>query len=271
MKIMINDLFKIEDPSQYKLHLAGRNEDWINPLDEYVASPLNWLGWNEWRGRRNDWTREYIFSMMEFYPKTDSWLFGGVFKVLERGEERYKLEKVDDFEKYEGRLIATFHRYHGMRGRAFYLEGYLDQFEVTELLPLPYSGEMFCGYENVNHDFPMLEAIFRNERLDWKTALSSVKGVYLICDKFNGKTYVGSAYGEMGVWARWACYLGTGHGWNDELTKLIDEKGIEYARMNFKFALLEIMAMFTADAVILARESYWKSVLLSRVYGYNKN
>jgi hypothetical protein len=30
------------------------------------------------------------------------------------------------------------------------------------------------------------------------------------------------------------------------------------------------MTMSTADAVILARESYWKNVLLSRVYGYNK-
>jgi hypothetical protein len=98
--------------------------------------------------------------MMEFYPKADSWLFGGVFKVLERGEERYKLEKMNEFEKYEGRLIVTFQRYHGMRGRAFYLEGYLEQFEVAELLPAPYSGEIFCGYENINHDFSILEAIF---------------------------------------------------------------------------------------------------------------
>lgn len=39
LKIMINDILKIEDPSQYKLHLAGRNESWVNPLDEYVKSP----------------------------------------------------------------------------------------------------------------------------------------------------------------------------------------------------------------------------------------
>ena len=271
MKILINDILKIKDPSQYKLHLACRNEDWVNPLDEYVASHSNWDGWNEWKGNKNDWTREYVFSLMEFYPKKDSWLFGGVFKVLERAEDHYKLDKVAAFEKYEGRLIVSFHRYQGMRGRAYYLEKYLDQFEVTEILPQPYSGEIFCGYEKINHDFNVLEAIFRNERLDWKTALSSIKGVYLICDKSNGKKYVGSAYGEEGIWSRWACYIGTGHGWNDELTNLIDEKGIEYARMNFKFSLLEIMTMTTSDEVVIARESYWKSVLLTREHGYNKN
>lgn len=271
MRIMITDLLKIEDPSLYKLHLACRNEDWVNPLDEYVAGPQNWIGWNEWRGKKNDWTRDYIFSMMEFYPKTDSWLFGGVFKVLERGKDQYKLEKVADFKKYEGRLIVSFHRYQGMRGRAFYLEKYIDQLEISEILPKPYTGECFYGYEDINHDFHVLEAIFRNERLDWKTALSSVKGVYLICDKSNGKKYVGSAYGEIGIWSRWACYMGSGHDWNDELTKMIDEKGIEYARMNFKFSLLEIMAMNTADDTIIARESHWKSVLLTREYGYNKN
>ena len=95
--------------------------------------------------------------------------------------------------------------------------------------------------------------------------------MYLICDKSNGKKYVGSAYGDAGIWSRWACYIGTGHGWNDELTKLVDEKGIEYARNNFKFSLLEIMTMTTSDQSIIERESFWKNVLLTREYGYNKN
>jgi hypothetical protein len=62
-----------------------------------------------------------------------------------------------------------------------------------------------------------------------------VKGVYLIVDKKNGKMYVGSAYGDLGIWSRWSCYIGTGHGWNDELTKLIKDNGIQYARDNFQF------------------------------------
>ena len=32
----------------------------MNSYDEYVADYKNWLGWNEWRGNRNDWTRDFI-------------------------------------------------------------------------------------------------------------------------------------------------------------------------------------------------------------------
>jgi len=35
------------------------------------------------------------------------------------------------------------------------------------------------------------------------------------------------------------CYIGTGHGWNDEHTKLIKAEGLDYARNNFRLALLE--------------------------------
>ncbi len=143
--------------------------------------------------------------------------------------------------------------------------------QVLEVFPAPYSGESFPGYENINHDFHVLEPIFRSERADWKAALSNIKGVYLISDKNNGKQYIGSAYGDMGVWSLWACYIGTGHGWNHELTKLIDEKSIKYARENFRFSLLEIMSKSISDDAIKTRELHWKFALLTGKYGYNKN
>lgn len=94
----------------------------------------------------------------------------------------------------------------------------------------------------------------------------------MIVDKRNGKKYVGSAYGAFGIWARWKCYIGTGHGWNDELTKLIQEEGIEYARRNFRLSLLEYRPARTDDGVIVERENYWKEALLSRgEFGYNRN
>jgi hypothetical protein len=269
--ILLNDLMKIEDPTKYKLHLACVDKHGEHPLDVYVADKSEWIGWNQWRGDRDDWTRDYIFSLIEFYPKYDSWLFGGVFKVIERKKDCYKVENISSFDKYEGRLIVLFHRKMGMRGRAFYLETYLDQFKVAEILRSPYCGEYFPGYENIDRDFNILEPIFKNENIDWKTALSQIKGVYLICDKSNGKKYVGSAYGGDGIWSRWSCYIGTGHGWNDELITLINEKGKNYARMNFKFSLLEIMKMTASDELIRNRESFWKRTLLSREFGYNKN
>ncbi len=64
----------------------------------------------------------------------------------------------------------------------------------------------------------------------------------------------------------------TGHGWNDELTQIIKIKGIDYARKNFKFSLLEYRSMKAEDKVIIERETYWKEALLSRQpFGYNKN
>jgi hypothetical protein len=152
------------------------------------------------------------------------------------------------------------------------LENYYDEIAVLELLREKYTGENFCGLENINHDFQTLESIYKVVKPDWKAALENVKGIYLITDKSNGKRYVGSAYGGSGIWSRWESYICTGHGGNDELTRLIEKEGIEYARKNFTFSLLEYRLMKVDDKSIIEREEYWKKVLLTRgVYGYNKN
>ena len=269
--ISLQDVIRINDPTQYKLHLACRNEDWVQPLDVFVADREEWVGWNKGRGNKNDWTRDFVFSLMEFYPKTDAWLFGGIFRVLERKHDCYELEEVDEYKRYVGRVLLSFHRYQGMRGRAFCLERYIKEFKLAEILQAPFSGESFPGYEFINHDFNILESIFKSEPDGWKEPLSNVWGIYLISDKRNGKKYIGSAYGDMGIWSRWACYIGTGHGWNDELTALINRKSIEYARRNFRFSLLEIRSKSTPEETIRARESHWKRALLTREFGYNGN
>lgn len=275
-EIPIQEIIRIENLSEYKLHLGCWNQ-YHQPLDLFVSDFNIWKGWNEWIGKRNDFNRKYIFSMIDYYHEPNKWLFGGIFEVKERYLDKrdedggYKVELVSEYENLIGRLIIDYPRTTG-RGRAFRLENYFDQFRISEILKTKYSGESFCGYENINHDFTSLETIFKTQKLDWKGALENTKGVYVIIDKSNGKKYVGSAYGEFGIWSRWACYIGTGHGWNDELTKLIKEEGFDYARRNFKFSILEIWSMKTADNTIIQRENYWKEVLLSRgKYGYNKN
>jgi hypothetical protein len=149
--IKLTDIVHIEQPEQYKLHLACANEDGVHPLNEYILDRNNWIGWNKWRGNKNDWTRQYIFSFMEYYPIANSYLFGGVFEVIERRDDRYLIKEVAEFEKWEGRLICKLVD-QGLRGRAFYLENFLDAFEVYQILPEKYDGEPFCGYENINPD-----------------------------------------------------------------------------------------------------------------------
>jgi len=270
MTIPLTDILTIPDPQEYKLHLACWNGE-HQPLDVFIADPAGWLGWNQWRGSKNDWTRPRVLSFMEFYPKADAWLFGGTFEVIDRRSDGYELKADSRFEQYIGRLVASFRRSQGMRGRAFKLESYIQQFTVAELLPQAYSGESFPGFERINHDFGSLEAVFHTERADWKAALQSIKGIYVISDRANGKQYIGSAYGDAGIWSRWSCYIGTGHGWNDELVKLVQAKGPKYAREHFRFAILEVMIKSTPDDMVLAREAHWKRALLTREHGYNKN
>ena len=46
--------------------------------------------------------------------------------------------------------------------------------------------------------------------------------------------------------------------------KIVKEKGIEYARSNFVFALLEYRSMKSDDKIIIEREQYWITSILSR-------
>ncbi len=271
MSLPFTQIVPIQQPEQFKLHLACWNGI-SHPLDDFARGMDHWMGWNRYRGARNRFNRPYILSFMQNYTETGSWFFGGVFKMLsDSNPEQYDIELAKESAHLIGRLKVTLPR-PGPRGDSFKLEGALETIEVVELLKEPWSGQAFYGYENINHDFPTLETIFHNNRPDWRSALSNVKGIYLIRDKSNGKKYVGSAYGDIGIWSRWQCYMHTGHGHNDELCRLIDEKGLAYARENFHFCLLEYRAMKTDDHIIIERENYWKEALGTRgLYGYNKN
>ncbi|HNT74301.1 MAG TPA: GIY-YIG nuclease family protein [Anaerolineae bacterium] len=115
-----------------------------------------------------------------------------------------------------------------------------------------------------------MRIITEQQEQTWKSALSNVKGVYLIVDTSNGKKYVGSATSEGGIWQRWEDYVNTGHGGNDRLKELMLTYGVTYAD-NFQYAILEIADSHATKDYILSREAYWKQALLTRQFGYNAN
>jgi hypothetical protein len=61
-------------------------------------------------------------------------------------------------------------------------------------------------------------------------------------------------------------------GRNVELRALVTEPTLEYSRKSFRFALLEYRPSQTPDDLILAREGFWKRILLTRgEQGLNRN
>lgn len=273
MPLQLSHIYPISHPEQFKLHLACWNGT-ENPLDVFIRDRDEWDGWNRWRGTRDDFSRPYIFALIDYYPQAGHWLFGGAYRILKRRAKNhafsYDVQLLEESEPFVGRLKLTFKR--PGRAKAVNLENQYEKLVVDEVLPVPYSGEPFPGFESIDLPFTALESTVRTQRPDWKFALTHAKGIYLVTDTNSGKRYVGSAYGEGGLWSRWECYIGTGHGYTDELTRLLKSNGIEYARQHFKFALLEHFPSKIDDNTVIRREGYWKDVLLTRGrFGYNKN
>lgn len=190
--------------------------------------------------------------------------------MLARHEDRYEVELTDRGASFIGRLkLSSTYR---ERSTRVYFENHYPGFLVKEILREPYTGRTFPGYDDVDLSFAELEGLVRNSRPDWKAALESVKGIYLITDTKTGKRYVGSAYGDQGIWSRWCAYAASGHGDNVELRNLVSDPSLAYCRSNFRFALLEHRAVRTPDEVVRSRESFWKRILLTRgEQGLNRN
>lgn len=289
--IFLKDIWKIKNVKDYKVHFATYNRK-TQPLDDWVSDPRIWQRWQEYKSTNPSsvFNRRFIFSLMQFYHETDIWLFGGVFEVLEDQGDRYVVELTEQGQNFIGRL--KLHSSYRARARRVHFKKHYDVeqnaqlllpelleqspnyapiLKVHEILREPYSGRSFPGYENIDLSFAELDTLIRNDRTDWRVALASVKGVYLISDKNTDKQYVGAAYGDMGTWQRWHNYVDTGHGGNVELQKLVRENGIEYCRKYFQFALLEYRPTYTSDDVVRKREQWWKNVLGTRESGLNRN
>lgn len=269
MPILLRDIWLVENLVEYKIHFARWNGH-SQPLEVFARDRREWQGWQEYYPGRNEFNRPLIFSLIQFYHEHDTWLFGGVYRVIGLRQQRYEVEITDIGANMIGRL-KLFYVYRARTTRPV-MERHYAHFEVQEILREPYSGRNFPGFDDIDLSFEELETLIRNERLDWRAALENIKGVYLITDVHTGRRYIGSAYGDLGIWSRWRQYIETGHGGNVELTRLVNAQGLPYCRENFRFALLEQRTARTPDDVVIGREGFWKRVLLTRgEQGMNRN
>lgn len=276
----ITQLLNLGNLNEYTIHLACENKNREQPLDVLSNNFDDWMEWNSYRRGKDRFPRKYIFSLAQNYHKShNSFIFGGIFKIVERyddyatraGNVGYKIELVEEYRGLIGRLEIKVANV--SRKRELVLANKIDDMTVVQITEQPYHGVKFPGYENVCISFSQLELIIKKQKQDWKVALENIKGVYVIVDKSNGKKYVGSAYGEAGIWSRWSDYVySDGHGNNDELVKLISKNGADYAKSNFQLAILEILSMKTDVDTVIHRENFWKDVLQTKgAFGYNKN
>lgn len=131
--------------------------------------------------------------------------------------------------------------------------------EIADAQPVP-----FPGFDRLILDRAQLQAVMRDHRYAaWRTALSSVVGIYLITDTRDGRQYVGKADGAESIRQRWSAYAVNGHGGNVEL------RGMDPA--TFRYSILRVFDPVTPTRVIDEAESHFKFALDTRKHGLNRN
>ncbi len=241
-----------------------------NPIDNFKNGDLKVMlngNYHNYPKSKSYKEGQISVGLIRISDDDDLWLLfhiGRITKDLDVYDGMgYEYEELSQYEKYFGRLIVRFkNKGQNMIRKA---ESVIDDCYIAQILPDTFDNDLFPGYEKVSLNWKDLKRVIK--KTNWKTALQNQKGVYLISDKSNGKMYVGSAYGENMLLGRWQSYIKTGHGGNKELKKL----SFEHMKNNFKYSLLDIYKAKTSDQIIIERESWWKKVLQTREFGYNKN
>ena len=140
--IMLKDIWPIEGIGDYKVHFARHNGE-VEPLDDWLEDNSNWVAWQEYRPARDEFNRDFIFSLMRFYPEEDVWLFGGIFRKLADHGDRYEVKLENHGKALVGRL-KIYRSWRNMATRVN-LENHYDYFVVSEVLREAYTGRVFPG------------------------------------------------------------------------------------------------------------------------------
>lgn len=170
----------------------------------------------------------------------------------------FDIVETDHMADLRGRLVVGWRSPRTWRMNATTAASY-PVMGIADAEPIP-----FPGFDRLVLNYPQLQAVMREHPYaSWRTALSSVMGIYLITDTRDGRHYVGKADGEESIRQRWHAYATSGHGGNVEL-KTLDPN-------SFRFSLLRVFDPSTPKADINAAESHFKVALDSVRYGLNRN
>lgn len=171
------------------------------------------------------------------------------------------MKKSSELEIFEDRLVIDWGRA-ALSWHQWFNKG---EKKVYQILPKGFFKE-FPGIKNIVLDFKELQKLIENgdANLEWKTTLSSIKGIYAILDNHskNGKNlYIGSAAGKNGIWQRWEEYSKTGHGGNLILKDILDEDINKDRTKYFQFSILESLPISTPIEEVIRVEELYKKKL----------
>lgn len=260
---------------QSKTKLVRHKDSRIDLYDAYRTNRELFLKYQQQQSKEVFTGVDYIVSFIGEEGLMSR--FVGVYKVLRcrqlpkvqlsvietSYQIEYDFEEVLSFDDLKERVIVKW------SNAISWHQWIKNEMEVIEIQPgLHY--KQFTDYSDFILNFNELKEIITNEYSDWKRMLSGAKGIYLISDTKTGKLYVGSAYGEDGIWGRWNSYVSTnGHGGNKQLKGLVGKKA-GYAN-NFQFSILMILPKTTTADQAIAKERLFKNKLGTNSFGLNSN
>lgn len=274
-QILLDDLLHIpaEMVGDVKVKF-NQHDGHDDPMELYLREPeiVN-TQWLFWRNKQRYFNVGQI-AICLLKLSYDTWLLTTIKRVTKElgvlDGINYEGEELDEYRQYYSRVIIKYHKTAQTQG--MYYPTVCNDLEVLQLLPTAFDGDEFPGYDNVRLSYAQLSAILERRKQSWIAALENQKAVYLITDTCNGKHYVGSATSDNGMLLqRWGNYVANGHGGNKELVALVKEKGFDYVKQYFQYAILENYNAKIDDHAVLKRESWWKEALQSRRFGYNSN
>lgn len=256
----------------------------LRAWDFLLEDDSEWLIMNAWKTKQpnnNLNHADYLIALAQYYPYgPEYFVFGGLYRVEKKIPEvfndvGYNLTLMNDYQEYIKRLIIKIEKPIGrdVYNRRYHtIQTQLNP-EVYEIAPNIKLGH-FPGYQNVRMSHKEMQQVLLREDPSWKSALSYVKGIYVITDKSNGKLYIGSASGNTdGIWQRWAGYahLENLTGGNKEFNNIVLKNGRAHIQEYFQYSIIEIFDTRTKSEIIIERENYWKSVFDTKKHGMNHN
>lgn len=284
MAIYLNEILTLSQSEypDWTICLNNANQQQIYSFDENRERLLEHISWKRHSGSntsfRNISTKYCLqFIRLDKDQKWEQWLFLGAYencgvKSFADGHQMYDLKLMDRFSHFVERLIVEYKKIQGPKQAKIKIEN-IETITVVSVLEKKYIqvNKPFEGYDKISLSFKELKTIIKSNADNWRILLENINCVYAITDSLTGKVYIGSTYGYNGVWQRWSCYVDTNGLGGDVVLKDLIEKDPNYGN-NFVFTVIE--CFFNRDgnaSYILERETYWKQVFTTRIFGNNRN